>query len=191
MANEKAIEEALTVRTSVDHLEVGSRLSETQYYIVKDVDSRGVHLVNERGMPLTVSKKIVEEGMYSDGQYTSEEKISRSELIQKLANCGDAIFTVSFHKLPNADDINEAIASINKGKIQSQAVTKAAIKEAYKGRERILTGYLVNVETDFGRTRVIDLEVEQTNPNYDNRLRLVDHRSINWLICKNVKYSVK
>ena len=66
------------------------------------------------------------------------------------------------------------------------------VKEAYKGENRTLIGYLKHTETGFGRSSVIDLEQERgDNPDWDARTRQVDHRTLNWLISKNVKYIVK
>lgn len=54
------------------------------------------------------------------------------------------------------------------------------------GSERILRGRLVRPEPLLGRSMVEDLD-EKTN----NRLRQVDHRTINWLIVEGTKYIVK
>jgi hypothetical protein len=53
------------------------------------------------------------------------------------------------------------------------------------GEERILRGRLIAPEPLLGRSKVEDLE--QTS----NRMRLVDHRTIKWLIIEGVKYTVK
>lgn len=60
-------------------------------------------------------------------------------------------------------------------------------KEAIAGEERTLVGYLLNVEPKMGRSVAIDLEV----PFDRHRIRQIDHRTLNWLILKNVKYVVK
>jgi len=46
--------------------------------------------------------------------------------------------------------------------------------------------HLVKAENDLGRSTVIDL-----SSNSDNKFRQVDHRSIESLIIKNVKYVLK
>ena len=51
------------------------------------------------------------------------------------------------------------------------------------GQECIITGYLAQHETDLGRSLIIDL-------NAKNMYKQVDHRTINWIIFKNVKYSL-
>lgn len=56
------------------------------------------------------------------------------------------------------------------------------------GSERILKGRLVKPEPLLGRSMVEDLELPLTDKN---RMRQVDHRTINWLIVDGVKYTVK
>lgn len=176
----------------INEIKVGDYLSEIQYYKVTDKNPMALIIKNERGFQFSVSNAIVEEGMYSSNQALTEEKVTRTELIEIFSKVGNTIFSVNFNKQPTASDINEAIESTNKGKILPIKEMKSLIKEAFKGQERTLTGYLVRTETGFGRSTVIDIEQERgSNPEYDGRLRQVDHRSLNWLIHKNVKYIVK
>lgn len=54
------------------------------------------------------------------------------------------------------------------------------------GTERTLRGRLVQPEPLLGRSLVEDLDVEGSH-----RQRLVDHRTLKWLIVDGVKYTVK
>lgn len=54
------------------------------------------------------------------------------------------------------------------------------------GSERVLRGRLIQPEAVFGRSHVEDLEVDRSQ----NRTRLVDHRTVKWLVVGNVKYTV-
>lgn len=180
-------------KTNVALLSPGDYLSEIQYYcVVKTHENAVVVVRNERGMEFSISAGIVEEGIFSASQFNETKEVTRTELIEIFSRVNNTVFTVNFNKQPTASSINEAIESVNKGKILPIKDMKKLIKEAFKGEERTLTGYLVQTETGFGRSTVIDLEVERdTTKDYDNRLRQVDHRSLNWLIYKNVKYVVK
>lgn len=170
-----------------------SFLSETQYYEILKKDTGTIKVINERGFDFNVSNGIVEEGMYSSDQFTETVEVTRTQLIEILGAVGDTVFSVSFNKMPTADTINETIESLNKGSILPVKEMKKRVKEAFKGEERILVGYLISTETGFGRSMVIDLEIKRdlAKPDYDNRIRQVDHRSLNWLIHKNTKYTVK
>lgn len=183
-------------KTNAAQLKAGDFLSEIQYYQVENIVrmnamSTGVKVKNERGFSFTIDGDIIEEGAYTASQFNETVEVTRTELIEKFGQVWNTVFTVSFHKQPDAKSINEAIESTNKGRILPIAEMKKLIKEAFKGEERILTGYLVRTETGFGRSTVVDLALERGNAEYDNRLRQVDHRTLNWLIYKNVKYVVK
>jgi len=179
-------------KSQVSKIKEGTYLSETQYYKVVEVNGSSVQVENERGFRFGISHGIVEEGSYSADQYNSEQLVTRTQLIEIFSNVGDTVFTVNFNKQPKAEDINAAIESANNGKFKSIAEIKKVVKNAYKGEERTLTGYLVKTETGFGRSTVIDLQQPKgDNPNHDGRLRQVDHRTLNFLIYKNVKYIVK
>lgn len=166
-------------------------LSETQYYKVLDnTGLGGIRVRNERGKEFTIGNGIIAEGSYTNDQFTEEQLVSRTELIDIFNNVGSHVFTVTFNKQPKAKDINKALESLNKGKILSNKEIKATIKKVYEGTERTLVGYLLKTETGFGRSMVIDLEVEP-HPDNEVRIRQVDHRTISELIYKNVRYYVK
>ena len=55
-----------------------------------------------------------------------------------------------------------------------------------QGEDCSMTCHMVEVENNLGRSLVIDLETES-----DNKFRQVDHRSIESIIFKNVKYVLK
>lgn len=187
-------------KSDVSRLKVGDRLSETQYYEVLTIAPSGtVEVKNERGFTFGIGYGIVEEGIFSADQFNEEVFLTRTELIKRFAECGDTVFTVNYHKQAEMKDINDAIESVNRGKILPIAEIKKLVKTAYKGEERTLTGYLISVETGFGRSLVIDLKADASKSTpataekaaWDSRIRQVDHRSLNWLIQKNIKYTVK
>jgi len=182
-------------KSSFKELRTGDFLSETQYYEVKRINPDGITVVNERGFEFNIGANIVEEGIYSASQFNANsiKEVTRTELIEIFSAVGDTVFQVCFNKQPKASDINDAIESANKGKIIPIAQLKKIVKDAYKGEERVLTGYLISIETGFGRSMVIDLEADKSKstPDWDARIRQVDHRSLNWLIHKNIKYIVK
>ncbi|MGD1712750.1 hypothetical protein [Dapis sp. BLCC M172] len=171
-------------------IKVGDNLSEVQYYSVTKVLEDELELTNERGYQITVAKGIVEEGMYFAQQYEKEQKVSRTELCELLESAGDTVFTVNFRKKIKEEDVLEAVLSTLKGQEltspQAQKQLKASVKQALQGEERTLVGYLLQTEPKMGRSQVIDLEAEG-----EHRTRLVDHRTINWLILKNIKYLQK
>lgn len=58
-------------------------------------------------------------------------------------------------------------------------------KDIVDGKECVITGYLTGNESTLGRSIIVDL-----NAPASNNIRQVDHRTINWIIFRNVKYSM-
>lgn len=55
------------------------------------------------------------------------------------------------------------------------------------GTERVLEGRLICPEPLLGRSKMEDLSLPAT----EHRMRLVDHRTVKWLIVDGIKYTVK
>jgi hypothetical protein len=55
------------------------------------------------------------------------------------------------------------------------------------GEKRTVIGYLLESDDKFGRSLVKDFTLEGSK----DKTRLVDHRSIEFIIYKNVKYSLR
>ncbi|MCA9683476.1 MAG: hypothetical protein KC457_14850 [Myxococcales bacterium] len=191
MASSKS-ESTPPARIDIAKLKVGDHLSETQYYKITELLDGRVALENERGLKITVTHRIVEEGMYSASQFTRTVELSRTGLCEVLEGAGDSIFTVNFNKqLKEKEVADEILAAIADAGADADAKAlakkiKAAVKKGVGGELRTLVGYLVQTEARMGRSQVIDLEAPAKH-----RYRLVDHRTVNWLILKNVKYVVK
>ena len=132
--------------------------------------------------------------MYSASQYQIEKSITRTEVNNILANIGQQIFTINFNKQVKQDDIKNKLLTAIKDEEgnpltyeQIEKNLKIISKELNKGEERTLIGYLLEINNEMGRSSAIDLEIERGQ----NRLRQIDHRTINYLIFKNTKYLVK
>lgn len=174
-----------------DDIQVGEYLSEVQYYKVLQKTDKQLTVVNVRGTKIDVTSDVVEEGMYSASQYTEEKHVTRTELGKILEGAGDAIFTVCFHKKAKTKEVTEQLLDLIDNADLSdpkafQKQLRTAVKEALEGKQRVLIGHLLQSEPKMGRSQVRDLEAPPPN-----NIRLVDHRTLEWLILKNVKYSLK
>lgn len=165
----------------------GDYLSETQYYCVEKVHPDRITVVNDRKFKFDISKNIVEEGLLTANQFTEEKKVSRSEIVDRLENARDMIFTVNFNKLPNEKSLLERLKNVKISDLGDETSLKKLSKEMTKGELRTLIGHVNHTEPKMGRSSVTDLEI----PLGQHRNRLVDHRTINWLIIGGVKYVVK
>lgn len=163
----------------------GEFFSRTSYIKVVNAFANAVEVQNEQGVTWQIIKGIFEAECFSASQFDGEpEYMTRTQLVEKFNSIGNAVYTVNFNKQPKLTDAFDAIA--NKGEIKSNKELKKLLSKAMDGEERTLIGYTVSRDVALGRSMVVDLE-----QSGDDRLRQVDHRSLNWFICQNVKYQVK
>ena len=66
--------------------------------------------------------------------------------------------------------------------MKDKAKIKAISREILEGKETTIVGRLSKAMGKLGRSLIIDLPTQG--------YRLVDHRTLKWLIIKNVKYTV-
>lgn len=165
----------------------GTMLSRVSYMKVLRSDAHSIEVCNQDGLTWTIDPDIIAEECYSHDQYDEIIDVTRTKLIEIFINeSKDSIFTINFNKQAKIKDVIEAATTRDNGKIKSKKDIAKLVKEAEKGEERTLIGHMLKIETGMGRSMVVDLEAD-TKSN----IRQVDHRSINWLILKNIKYVVK
>ena len=102
-----------------------------------------------------------------------------------MEGCADTIFKVSFHKKLDQKVIESKIKEIKYEDIKKGQNMKQITKNLIEGELVEITGHLLESENNLGRSLVIDL-----NAPKDNNFRYVDHRTIEYIIFKNVKYSL-
>lgn len=154
------------MKTNMSKLKKGDYLSRVSFMKVEggSVQQGGFAVSNEDGFEWTIGSSIIKEECYSL-QHNETIKTPKTGIAEILMNAKDAIIRVCFDK---AD-----------------------------GSERVLTGYVIGAEVVLGRTIAIDIEKPKKirkgkdGKEFDERQRLVDHRTLKWLIYKNVKYFVK
>ena len=180
--------------TEFKKLKVGEVLSETQYYTVEKTAGNKVQLKNDFGESIVVDNGYVEACLTSADQFQKEEKITKTEAAALfIANPYTAI-SASFNKqVKEADVVKEIMAAYEDATPKAMAdAVKKAVKKGLQGEERIITGRHTGSQDEFGRINFTDMKLDKgVKPEYDARLRLVDPRTLNWLILKGVKYTVK
>jgi len=162
---------------------IGQNLSQTTYYLVKEIAGTRITVEDQHGSLLHVSRDILEK-MVSASHFSRQQSLTMTALAELLETFSDTIFTVSFHKQPTVDN---ALAKLESTSFKDLAKKASALaKDLTEGEVCQITGHLVKVENNLGRSTVIDLTAKG-----ENRFRQVDHRTIEWLIFKNVKYVLK
>jgi hypothetical protein len=107
-------------------------------------------------------KELIDE-LGSADSFDTVEKVTLTKMAETLSTSYTTPFTVCFNK----------------------QLTDKDIKEGKKiGELRKLRGRLIAPEPLLGRSKVEDLDLAEGS----HRMRLVDHRNINWLIVNGVKY---
>ena len=137
-----------------------------------------------------VLPKLARDAIVEDTQngevYDTEEKVSRSELVQTLKNGEDKVMTANFRKQVDVDYVSNILSSIDSKQLKSAKTLKELSNQLTKGQELEMTFRLYDPENIFGRSKVIDMRA----PSNKN-IRQIDHRTIESLITDNTKYVVK
>ena len=177
-------------------MNTGEVLSELQFYTVSRVEGGNVILNSDNGQEVVVSKKYAEKMLNSASNYTTTEKVTRTELVGLFLSSPRLAMTVNFNKKVKETEIQKAIVDLypNKGKLVSEAEFKKKVKSALnlKGEERTMVGRHYGSQDENGRVHFIDMEQKyDASKDYDTRSRLVDPRTLNWIVVDGVKYEVK
>lgn len=99
-----------------------------------------------------------------------------------MMTAGESVMTVNFNKKIDEAFIKSVLESAIKNKFDNKKLSKQIIL----GKEHEMTCYVLKSENGLGRSTVIDL-----NAPHKMNFRQVDHRTVNSIILKNVKYTVK
>ena len=123
--------------------------------------------------------------MNSADHFEKEIKCSMSELSIILQSCGDCIFKVKFKKKVDEKEIMDKLKGIKVKDLQAPAKLKQLSKEILEGEEKEITCRHFEFEDNMGRSVVVDLDAIHVG-----NIRKVDHRTIDHIIFKNVKYTL-
>lgn len=169
-------------------LKVNEVLSESTYYKVIKIVGNQAQLQTDTGKNIVVDNQIVENCLKSADQFETEEKKTRTELSEILFANPNVAMTVSYNKKVDPKTVLAEImnAHQNTAPKDIEKAFKKAINTAIEGEERIMRGrHYGNIDNN-GRLNFHDMDVDSGNPN-----RLVDPRTLNFLIVNGVKYIQK
>jgi hypothetical protein len=185
-------------------LSKGSILSETSFYVVKEVQTKAVVVVDDMGNELTIGNPYVEKILQSADYFESTEPKSMTELADKFLNSPRVAMTVCFitketPKTKKAYDAElvEAADKVRNAKIGDVDkillnLLKNPISTTIPGNQRVMRGRHYGHQDDLGRVTFIDMELNRDlSKDYDTRNRNVDPRTIQWLIVGKTKYTLK
>lgn len=165
-------------------LEVGDNFSCVSYLNVLKIDGNQVTVNNHSGGSWFISKDLLLRDAWSADHFEKEVKCTMTDLCQILESCKDTIFKVSFKKKIDEKSVEAKLDSIKFEKLKKANEIKKISKSIVEGESVEVVGHLIESENNLGRSLVIDL-----NAPLGKGFRQVDHRTIEYIIFKNVKYS--
>ncbi len=177
-------------------LNTGEILSESQYYKVVKKQGDKVQLLNDHGENIVVDRSYVENCLNSASQYDKEENLTKTKLAELFINSPRQAMTVCFNKQIKQEDVSKALSKLYKefsfGMTQKDYDEKVKAALNLKGEERVMVGRHYGGVDVNGRVGFLDMNIDRdVSKSYDNRSRLVDPRTINYIIVDNVKYNLK
>lgn len=166
-------------------MQVGQNFSCISYLRVDAIDGDKITVKNHLGGAWFISKDLLVRDMWSADHYDKEIKCTMTDLSEILEGCRDTIFTVSFKTKIHPKQVHEKLQSVTYKELKNEAKIKDFSKVLIEGEQCTITGHLIDCENNLGRSTVIDL-----NKKVPFNFRQVDHRTIDYIIFKNVKYSL-
>lgn len=123
--------------------------------------------------------------MWSADHFEKEVKCTMSDLSELIQSCSDTIFRVQFRKKIDADSIQSKFSGKKLADLKKAEEMKKIAKTITEGDLIEITGHLLESENNLGRSLVVDLDAPK-----NNNIRQVDHRTIQYIIFRNVKYTL-
>lgn len=161
-------------------LAIGNWFSQTSYNKVESIGKDDVNVLCN-GENQRITKNILIEDMFNASVYAKEEKLALTKVVKIMREARSVAFTVNFNC-----KVDEKVVAEKLGQADAKTLgnAKAFAKELLTGKEQTVVGRLSKTENHLGRSLIVGLE-------QPNSFAQVDHRHINWLIFKNVKYVVQ
>lgn len=175
------------------NLKVNEVLSETQFYIVEKIVGDKVQLLNDNDERIVVDSNYVNTQLSSASQSTKQESVTRTEMAEILMKNARTAITVNYNKQVKPEDIQKELQEAYENSTPKEFSTKmkAAVKRGLSGEERTMVGRHYGSVNEFGRLQFVDMEEVRKPGAYDNRLKQVDPRTLNWMIVNDTKYTIK
>jgi len=173
-------------------LTTGDVVSESQFYKVEAIVGIEAHLRTESGDLIALPKEYVEKFLISGTQFTETVKVNRSEMSHILLNSPRIAMQVCFNKQVKPEDVSaEAMkAYATSAPIEFEKKLKKAVKDGMAGVERVMVGRHEGSIDVNGRLSFLDMTLDPKVDPAQGR-RLVDPRTLNWLVVNGKKYTIK
>ena len=112
--------------------------------------------------------------------FGKEEKLPLTKVVKILKQAHSTAFTICFNCKVDEKEVADKFKGLSRDQFKD---AKTLAKEVLLGKEKTVVGRLSKTEGNLGRSLVVGLDAFRQYAS-------VDHRTIKWLIFKNVKYIV-
>ncbi len=179
-------------KCDVNKLKVGDWLTCHEKYQVQSIGNGSVSLITPSNSSSTVASSIVKNEFHSASNFNREEYVTLTTL-RSLLNDATGMFTACYEKSTKTADgikrLNEILkTAVENGALNTDKDRKKFLREKLHGERRTITCYhMRDPQTN-----------ERLKPEHGGLLpvwditakgkRIVDPRSIQWLIWQEVKY---
>jgi hypothetical protein len=173
-------------KSSARDLKAGDKWSRHSYGTVLAVDRGTIRVENEHGLKWNIDTDLFEKEFNVADQFQATEKVTRTEMVEKITSAARLVMTVHFRKKPDHKDLVSAVTDLldSKATRPKPRALSSLLKKATAGEERTMVGRHHGSSDEFGRLQFTAMEK-------GGGLRLVDPRTVEWCIIDNVRYEVK
>lgn len=175
---------------NISKIKQGDVFSELQFYTVQERYGNRIDLKNTDGILLTVDADYVKKCLSSADQCTELKKVTKTELAQRFLDSPRVAMTVNFNKKLDKKKVSEQVAStydkLTLGMTLEDFKEKIMSIINLEGEPRTMVGRHYGHTDTNGRVGFTDMTITK-----GSQYRLVDPRTINYLIVNNIKYITK
>jgi hypothetical protein len=191
----------LAKRCNADDIQKDDALYRLSYMTVVHKGNNYIEVRNSDGKEWGIDINIVENECFNAAEMREEKKVTRTELVNILTNAGDQVMTITFRCQPKKEVIERCMKRLRQAQdiVSEGKNPEAVLKIGYekdpldddsfddvvKGRKVVIQGRIHRAETEFGRTRMIEML-----PNGEEKFTLVDHRGLEELTLKGIHYHI-
>jgi len=183
---------------NVKNVKKGDILSENSFFVVQEVNPTSLTVVASNGIVSTISNSYAEGVLHSADQYNTEVPVTKTELAETFIKNSRIAITVAFitqDKVKTAKEFKqekaEFLAKMKKVKAADrvkmiESLIDNPITRVIPSELRIMKGYHNGFVDHLGRVPFTDLEVPGKN-----KFKLVDPRTIQYIIVNEMKFTLK
>jgi hypothetical protein len=170
-----------------DKVKKGDKFSRISFGEIVQRKAGSVILKTETGFKFEIEKEIFEKEFQIHNQFSVVQKVTQTELINLFKQSVNNVMTVCFNKKPDPKTVKKQLEEIKeraeKGILDIKEL-ESLVDYSMCGEERVMIGRHYGHSDATGRVQFTDMEVKDKSGN----MRLVDPRTIIYMVYKGVKY---